>query len=314
VHVAVVFKPYASQYLLTASSPQLRWLEADLRATKKPWKWIALHSPLNTSGLHRPDDRNLDGIPDRLQIGALLYPLAQRTGVQLVLAGHDHSYERLRPTNGVHHLVSGGGGSVLYPLYERDPASAHFESRHHLVEITIHDDVLRWQAVGTSGEVFDSTEFRRTDPASEDPDGDGLSTAMERILGTNPNDPDTDGDGLPDGWEWMNGTNPLVPDGHDGPDFVAPGDSLSNRGRFLAEPPHSDPVQLRGAALSGGGLGLKWIGRPDVVVRLESSASASGPYATVTAFGADRGASSGTQSLQIPASDAARFFRMRILR
>ena len=314
VHVAVVFQPYASQYLLTPTSPQLRWLEADLRASRKPWKWIALHLPLNTSGLHRLDDRNLDGIPDRLQLAALLYPLAQRTGVQLVLAGHDHSYERLRPTNGVHHLVSGGGGSVLYPLTERDPASAHFESRYHLVEITLHDDVLRWQAVGASGEVFDSTEFRRTDPASEDPDGDGLSTAMERILGTNPNDPDTDGDGLPDGWEWMNGTNPLVADGADGPDFVAPGDSLSNRGRFLAEPPHSDPVQLRGTAVKGGGLDLRWIGKPDVVVRLESSASADGPYAPLEAFGMDRGAASGTQSLQLPSTDSARFFRMHVVR
>ena len=313
VHVAVVFQPYASQYLLTPASPQLRWLEADLRASRKPWKWIALHVPLNTSGLHRPDDRNLDGVPDRLQIAALLYPLAQRTGVQLVLAGHDHSYERLRPTNGVHHVVSGGGGSVLYPLYERDPASAHFESRHHLVEITVHDDVLRWQAVGTAGEVFDSTEFRRTDPGSEDPDGDGLSTATERLLGTNPNDPDTDGDGLPDGWEWMNGINPLVPDGVDGPDYVAPGGQLTLRGRFLSEPPHSDPVLLRGTPVAAGGLSLRWIGRPDTLVRLEASPGVNGPFEAVAAFGPDRGAGTGSQSLQLPASESARFFRMRVL-
>ena len=185
VHLAVVYQPFASQYLITTNSPQLRWLEADLKASKKPWKWIALHHPLNTSGLHRRDDRNLDGLIDRQQIGNLLYPLARRTGVQLVLAGHDHSYERLRPTNGVHHLVSGGGGSVLYPLSERDAASAHFESRHHFVEVTVHDDVLRWVAVGTGGEVFDSTEFRRTDP-----DSGSWSSPLCRRHGSNRSDRD----------------------------------------------------------------------------------------------------------------------------
>jgi hypothetical protein len=316
VHLAVVYQPFASQYLITTNSPQLRWLEADLKASKKPWKWIALHHPLNTSGLHRRDDRNLDGLIDRQQIGNLLYPLARRTGVQLVLAGHDHSYERLRPTNGVHHLVSGGGGSVLYPMSERDAASAHFESRHHFVEVTVHDDVLRWVAVGTGGEIFDSTEFRRTDPDSEDPDGDGLSNAMERLLGTDPNDPDTDGDGLPDGWEWMAGLNPLSADGMDGADGVPGGGALSNRARLLAVPPQSAAVQLRGipGPGAGGGITLRWIGRPDAIVRLEASDSVAGVFSPVAAFGNDRGAASGLQTLTLPASESGRFFRIRVVR
>lgn len=313
VHVAMLFQPYASQYLINTNSPQLKWLEADLLQSKKPWKWIALHHPLNTSGLHRPDDRNLDGLLDRVQIGSILYPLARRTGVQLVLAGHDHSYERLRPTNGVHHVVTGGGGSILYPMWERDPGSAHFESRHHLVEIEVQSDVLRVKAVGTNGVVFDTTEFRRTDPASEDPDGDGLSTATELALGTNPNDPDTDGDGLPDGWEWMNGSNPLSAEGADGAEAAGPGGRLPNRVRFLAEPPNSAVVQLAGIPARGGAITLRWMGRPDAMVRLESSLNPEGPYAAVTEFGADRGAGSGLQSLTLPASRSAHFFRMRVL-
>lgn len=40
-----------------------------------------------------------------------------------------------------------------------------------------------------------------------DSDGDGLSDARERALGTDPEDPDTDGDRLPDGWEVRNETD-----------------------------------------------------------------------------------------------------------
>jgi hypothetical protein len=250
---------------------------------------------------------------DRVQIGSILYPLARRTGVQLVLAGHDHSYERLRPTNGVHHVVTGGGGSNLYPMWERDPGSAHFESRHHLLEIEVQSDVLRVKAVGTNGVVFDTTEFRRTDPASEDPDGDGLSTATELALGTNPNDPDTDGDGLPDGWEWMNGSNPLSAEGADGAEAAGPGGRLPNRIRFLAEPANSAVVQLAGFPAPGGGIALRWMGRPDAMVRLESSLAPGGPYAAVTEFGTDRGAGAGLQTVTLPASRAAHFFRMRVL-
>jgi hypothetical protein len=48
--------------------------------------------------------------------------------------------------------------------------------------------------------------------AEIDSDGDGLSDAQERLLGTDPMDADTDDDGLPDGEEEQNGSNPTVAD------------------------------------------------------------------------------------------------------
>jgi hypothetical protein len=49
-------------------------------------------------------------------------PLFERRGVDLVLSGHDHNYQRFAQHRGVHYVVHGGGGQRLYSL-ERCPRS-----------------------------------------------------------------------------------------------------------------------------------------------------------------------------------------------
>lgn len=51
-----------------------------------------------------------------------------------------------------------------------------------------------------------------TDPHSSDTDGDGLSDPFELHIGTDPRSADTDGDGYEDKWEWDAGTDPNDPD------------------------------------------------------------------------------------------------------
>ena len=68
--------------------------------------------------------------------------------------------------------------------------------------------------------------------ASDDPDGDGLTNATERVHGTDPNDEDTDDDGASDGEEVDAGTDPLdpssTPEGADAGSEDPDGDGLTN--------------------------------------------------------------------------------------
>lgn len=99
---------------------QKAWLERGLSESRALWKLVLLHRPLYSSGLHG-GSRSLR---------AALEALLQRHRVALVLAGHDHHYERL--LSRTIHLVTGGGGAwprdvaVLRPESQKVYVGPHF--------------------------------------------------------------------------------------------------------------------------------------------------------------------------------------------
>ncbi len=165
VHFVVLYQPMLNQYLLAPGNVQYNWLVADLAASTKPWKLIALHLPLLTSAHHRFDNANGNGLYDTDELRSILLPIAQQFGVQLIMSGHAHVYERFAPVDGVHTLVSGAGGGTLYPFIERDAASAQFASRYHAVLVTIQGDQLRYEAFDEQGQRFDQATLRRAPAA-----------------------------------------------------------------------------------------------------------------------------------------------------
>ncbi|MCP5517226.1 MAG: metallophosphoesterase family protein [Verrucomicrobiales bacterium] len=147
---------------LKPGSSQLAWLESDLAATDKPWKIVFLHHPLLSSGPHRYDDLDFNGVHDVLDLTRVLLPVLEAHGVQLVFSGHDHLYERLVPVRGVQCVISGGGGGTPYGSGTREPAGNRLWSRHHCVHVAIDGDSLTLRALDREGREFDRFHLQRT--------------------------------------------------------------------------------------------------------------------------------------------------------
>ncbi|MEZ6187240.1 MAG: metallophosphoesterase [Planctomycetota bacterium] len=76
---------------------QLKWLEAELGKSSARWRIVYGHHPLYSHSI-RGYNRGLI---------ALLEPVFVRYGVDLYLAGHDHTLEMHKPVKGVNYVVSG---------------------------------------------------------------------------------------------------------------------------------------------------------------------------------------------------------------
>jgi hypothetical protein len=76
-------------------SPMLTWLEADLGATTQDWIIAFWHHPAYSKGSHNSDTET-----ELIEMRSNVLPILEAGGVDLVLAGHSHSYERSFFING----------------------------------------------------------------------------------------------------------------------------------------------------------------------------------------------------------------------
>lgn len=74
-------------------SPMLAWLEADLAETSQPWTIAFWHHPPYSKGSHDSDDV-WDSGRRLVDMRENILPVLERGGVDLVMCGHSHTYER----------------------------------------------------------------------------------------------------------------------------------------------------------------------------------------------------------------------------
>lgn len=132
---------------------QAAWLDGDLSANRLPWTIVYLHRPPYSSGNHGSDD----------DVRNHFVPLFEKHGVPLVLAGHDHHYERTKPLDGVTYIVSGGGGRGTREV-GRSSFTAFSEAVCHFVYVTIDiaAEELTLHAIDGVGQEFDSVMISRS--------------------------------------------------------------------------------------------------------------------------------------------------------
>lgn len=127
---------------------QLSWLERELARSQARWKLCMLHHPLYTGGRYQAGAYYM-----RWQLESLLV----EHGVDVVLSGHEHLYQRSTPQSGVVHFVSGAAGS----LREGDArASAEiaraFDQDYHFMLMEIAGSALHFQAITRAGVTVDA--------------------------------------------------------------------------------------------------------------------------------------------------------------
>ncbi len=135
------------------SQEQLNWLEKELAASGSDWKICFFHHPLYSSGGRHGSDVSL-----REQ----LEPLFIKHGVSVVLSGHDHFYERIKPQKGIHYFVSGGSAKLRRGDIGTSPLTAKgFDQGYHFMAIEIAGDEFHFQVVSDQGATVDSGTIRR---------------------------------------------------------------------------------------------------------------------------------------------------------
>ena len=131
-----------------ADRTQRRWLERTLRETTATWKIVALHHPPYSAGYQ---GSNMD-------VRRAFAPIFERFGVQLVLSGHDHDYQRSKLINSVTYVVTGAAAGT------RRTGEASFTavsfSWHSFVELGVWRDRLVGRVMNQDDRIADQWTLR----------------------------------------------------------------------------------------------------------------------------------------------------------
>ena len=133
-------------------SPQYEWVRRDLAAIATPCTLAYWHHPLFSSGANGNNGQMKD-----------IWRLLDAAGVEVVLSGHDHLYERFapqdadgRPTpSGIRAFVVGTGGAHLYHLRSIEPNSeVRDNNAWGVLKLTLGGDRYAWQFVPVEGHAL----------------------------------------------------------------------------------------------------------------------------------------------------------------
>jgi 3',5'-cyclic AMP phosphodiesterase CpdA len=125
-------------------SPQERWLRGVLARSQARCTLAAMHHPRYSSGLHGSDTTLTD-----------LWRTLSAGGADVVLAGHDHHYERFARQGGIRQFVVGTGGRSHYPVVRSLRASqARNATTYGILQLRLAPDRYTWRFVGVADSTY----------------------------------------------------------------------------------------------------------------------------------------------------------------
>ena len=134
-------------------SPQYEWLSADLAATSATCAAAYWHHPLFSSGDH-----------GNYSVMRAIWRLLYDHGVEIVISGHDHDYERFAPqtadgqfdsVRGIRSFVVGTGGKSLDVFKQIQPNSeVRDSSTYGVLKLTLRSNSYDWEFMPAGGGGF----------------------------------------------------------------------------------------------------------------------------------------------------------------
>jgi hypothetical protein len=138
---------------------QQPWLEADLAASRAPWKFAFFHKTPYDLKAHRPNPL----------VKAAFCPIFDKYHVDVVFNGHDHGLARTyalhhdtpmaRPSQGTIYYVTGRSGNKTYPDLSKKPLNTWFydpQDQPVYLVATVAGTTLTVKSVKQDGTVLDS--------------------------------------------------------------------------------------------------------------------------------------------------------------
>ncbi len=132
---------------------QIAWLDKELAASGSEWKIMFFHHPLYSSG-------ETHGSAE-LQRG-LLEPVFLKYGVNLVLSGHEHFYERVKPQKGIAYFTLGSSAKLRRGDLQKSNLTAYGnDTEYTFMLMEIVGDELFFQAINHKGATIDAGSVKR---------------------------------------------------------------------------------------------------------------------------------------------------------
>ena len=129
---------------------QVKWLEDELAKDTSDWKVAFMHHPpYSSGGKHGSDD----------QLREIIEPIFVKYGVNVVLTGHDHFYERIKPQKGIYYFVSGAGGKLRKgDIRDNSPLTAkgYDDDMSFMLFEVVNGKQMHFQAISRTGKTIES--------------------------------------------------------------------------------------------------------------------------------------------------------------
>ena len=142
----VAFYSLNSNYM---DKKQIQWLEDELAKDTSEWKIAFFHHPPYSSGGKHGSETSLREVVE---------PIFLKYGVNIVLAGHEHFYERIKPQKGIDYFISGAGGKLREGnVKEHSPLTEKaFDRDMSFMVAEIVDNQFYFEVFSRTGETVDS--------------------------------------------------------------------------------------------------------------------------------------------------------------